>query len=80
MHRIKMGNILEVFHETIKKPNHKHRKTFSNLNYSIEKYTLKWTKYSVSYRVPILRNTILNKRNNEIESNLLSKKKITRYY
>ena len=76
MHRIKMGNIPEVFHETIKRPNHKHPKTFSTLNYSIEKYSLKSTKYSVSYRGPILWNTILNKRNNEIESHLLSKKKI----
>ena len=42
-----MGNIPEVFHETIKKPNHKYPTTFSNLNYSIKKYSLKSTKYSV---------------------------------
>ena len=61
MHRIKMGNIPEVFHETIKKPNHKYPTTFSNLNYSIKKYSLKSTKYSVSYRGPTLWNTILDK-------------------
>ena len=76
MHRIKMGNIPEVFHETIKKPNHKYPTTFSNLNYSIKKYSLKSTKYSVSYRGPTLWNTILDKRDKEIKSHLLFKKKI----
>ena len=76
MHRIKMGNIPEVFHETIKKLNHKYPTTFSNLIYSIKKYSLKSTKYSVSYRGPTLWNTILDKRDKEIESHLLFKKKI----
>ena len=76
MHRIKMGNIPEVFHETIKKPNHKYPTTFSNLNYSIKKYSLKSTKYSVSYRGPTLWNTILDTTDKEIESHLLLKKKI----
>ena len=76
MHRIKMGNIPEVFHETIKKLNHKYPTTFSNLIYSINKYSLKSTKYSVSYRGPTLWNTILDKRDKEIESHLLFKKKI----
>ena len=48
MHRIEMGNIPKVFHETIKKPNQKYPTTFSNFNYSIEKYSLNSTKYSVS--------------------------------
>ena len=56
MHRIKMGNIPEVFHETIKTSNHKYPTTFSSLNCSIEKYSLKLTKYSVSYRGPTLWN------------------------
>ena len=60
----------------IKKPNHKHPATFSNLNYSIKKYSLKLTKYSISYRGPTLWNTILDKRDKEIESHLLFKKKI----
>ena len=76
MHRIKIGNIREVFHEAIKKRNHKYPTTFSNLNYSIKKYSLKSTKYSVSYRGPTLWNTILDKRDKEIESHLLYKKKI----
>ena len=50
MHRIKMGNILKVFHETIKKSNHKHPTAVCNLHYSIKKYSLKSTKYSVFYR------------------------------
>ena len=74
--RIKIGNILEVFHETIKKPSHKYPTTFSNLNYSIKKYYLKSTKYFISYRGPTLWNTILGKSDNEIESHLLFKKKI----
>ena len=37
MHRIKMGNIPEAFHEIIRKPNHNYPVTFSNLNYSIKK-------------------------------------------
>ena len=73
--RIKMGNIPKVFHETIKKPNHKYPTTFSNLNYSIKKYSLKSTKYSVLYRGPSLWNTMLGKREKEIESHLLFKKK-----
>ena len=56
MRRVKMGNIHEVFHETIKKPNHKYLTTFSNLNYSIKKYSWKSTKYSVSHRGPTLWN------------------------
>ena len=75
MYRIKMGNIPEAFHETVKKPNHKYPKTFSYLNYSIKKYSLKSTKYSVLYRAPTLWNTILDKRDKEIESRLSSKKK-----
>ena len=76
MHRIRTGHIPEVFHETIKKPNHKYPKTFSKLNYSFKKCSLKSTKYSVSYRGPTLWNTILAKRDKEIESHLLFKKKI----
>ena len=71
-----MGNIPEVFHGTIKKSSHKYPTTFSNLNYSIKKNSLKSTKYSVSYRGPTLRNTILDKRDKEIEFHLLFKKKI----
>ena len=60
----------------MKKPNHKFPTTFSNLNYSIKKYSLKSTKHSVSYRRPTLWNTILDKRDKENESHLLFKKKI----
>ena len=74
--RIKIGNILEVFHETIKKPNHKYPTNFSNLNYSIKKYSLKSTKYFIWYRGPTLWNTIFDKSDNEIESHLLFEKKI----
>ena len=76
MHTIKMANIPEVFPETTKKPNHKYPTTFSNFNYGIKKYSLKSTKYSVSYRGPTLWNTILDKRDKEIKSHLLFKKKI----
>ena len=76
LYRMKMGNIPEVFHETIKKPNHKYRKTFSNLNWSIKKYSLKSTKSSVSYRGPTSWNTILDKIDKEIESHLLFKNKM----
>ena len=71
MHRIRMGNIPKAFHETIKKPT-----IFSNLNYSIKKYSLKSIKYSFSYRGPTLWNTVLDKRDKEIESHLLFKRKI----
>ena len=76
MHRIKMGNIPESFHETIKKPNNNYTTMDFNLNYSIKKYSLKSTKYSVSYRGPTLWNTILDSTNKEIVSHLLFKKKI----
>ena len=72
----KMGNIPEVFNETIKKPNHKYPKTFSNINQSIKKYSLKSTKSSVSYRGPTTWNTILDKIDKEIQSHLLFKNKI----
>ena len=71
-----MGNIHEVFHETIKKVNHKYPTTFPNFNYSIKKCSLKSTKYSFSYRGPTLWITILDKRDKEIESHLLFKKKL----
>ena len=74
--RINMGNIPEVFHETIKKPNQEYSATFSNLNYRNKKYSLKSTKYSVSYREPTSWNTILDKRDKKIESHLLFEKKI----
>ena len=64
-----MGNILEIFQETIKKPNHKYPTTFYKLNYSIKKYSLKSTKYSVLYR----ETTLWNKKT---ESQLLFKQKI----
>ena len=40
----------------------KYPKTFSNLNYSTKKYSLKLTRYSVSYGGPTLWNTILDKK------------------
>ena len=76
MHRIKMGNIPEVFQETVKKPNHKYPTIFSNLNQSIKKYSLKSAKYSVSYRGHTIWNTILDERDKEIEFHSLFKKKI----
>ena len=76
MHRLKIGNIPEVFQETTKNPNHKYPTNFSNFNYSIKKYSLKSDKYSVLYRGLTLWNTILDKRDREIESHLLFKKKI----
>ena len=54
MHRIKMGNIPKVFHETIKKPSNKYSTTFSIFNYRIKKNSLRLNKYSVSYRGPTL--------------------------
>ena len=68
-----MGNIPEVFHETIKKPNSKYPTAFSDLNYSIKKCSLKSARYSVSYRGTTLWNTIFDKRDKEIESHLLFK-------
>ena len=68
-----MGNISDVFHETIKQPNAKYPTGFSNLSYSIKKCSLKSARYSVSYRGPTLWNTILDKRDKEIESHLLFK-------
>ena len=80
MHRIKQGNILKVLHETMKKPNHKYPATFFNLNYNINKYSLKSTKYSYSYRKSTLCNSILDKRYKEIVSHLLLKNKIKSKY
>ena len=68
-----MGNISEVFHETIKQPNAKYPTGFSNLSYSIKKCSLKSARYSVSYRGPTLWNTILDKRDKEVECHLLFK-------
>ena len=68
-----------------KKPNQKYPTTFSNLNYSIKRYSLKSTKHSVSCRGPTLWNTTLDKGfkerikdkgDKETESHLLFKKKI----
>ena len=82
MHKI--HSIPEVFHET-KKAKPKYPTTFSNLNYSIKRYSLKSTKHSVSCRGPTLWNTTLDKGfkerikdkgDKEIESHLLFKKKI----
>ena len=56
------GKYFAVFHETIKKTSQKYPTTFSNLNYSIKKYSLKSTKYSVSYGGPTLWNKIPGKR------------------
>ena len=74
IHIIKTGNIPKVFHESIKKANHKYPTTFSNLNYSIKKYSLKSAKYSVSYRGLNLWNTNLDKKNKGSEPYLLFKK------
>ena len=73
IHRIKMGNTPEFFHETIKRSNHKYPTTFCDLTYNIKKFSLKSTKYIVSYRGPTLWNTMLDKRHKEIESHLLFK-------
>ena len=75
-----MGNIPEVFHETIKKLNHKYPTTFSNLNYSIKKYSLKSTKNSGSYRGRTLWNTILDKRDKKMSLICYLKRKLSQSY
>ena len=80
MHRIKMGNIPEVSHETIKKPNHKYPTAFSNLNYIIKKYSLKSTKYSVSYRGPTLWNKILDEKDRKLSLICYLKRKLSQSY
>ena len=59
----------------IKKPQQKYPTNFSNLNYSIKKYSLKTTKYSVSFRGPTLWKNILDKEDKETDSHLFFKKK-----
>ena len=49
---------------------------FLTLITGIKKYSLKSTKYSVSYREPTSWNAILDKRDKKIESHLLFEKKI----
>ena len=49
---------------------------FLTLITGMKKYSLKSTKYSVSYREPTSWNTILDKRDKKIESHLLFEKKI----
>ena len=75
-----MRNIPEVFHKIIKKPNGKYPTTFSNLNYSIKKYSLKSTKYFISYKGPTLWNTVLDKSDNEIEFHFYLKRKLSQSY
>ena len=52
---------------------HEYLTNFSNLNYSIKKYSLKTTKYSASFRGRSLWKNILDKEDKKIDSHLLSK-------
>ena len=58
-----MNDIPKLFYQMIKKHN-KYLTNFSNLNYSIKKYSLKTTKYSVSFRGPTLWKNIIDKEDN----------------
>ena len=49
MHRLSIDDLPKNFNNTFKKPDHKYPIKFSVCNYSLKKYSLKSSKFAVSY-------------------------------
>ena len=61
MYRLGNTDIPAIFNDIVKKPEHKYPTKFSSLNYTLRKYSLNNSRFSISFRGPKLWNEILNK-------------------
>ena len=75
MHKVRNNVAPIIFNDMFKKPSHKYPTNLSHNNFSLKKYSLESTKYSISFRGPKLWNEFLNTDEKLISSyNLFSRK------
>ena len=74
MYRLGNSDIPAIFNDIVKKPEHKYPTKFSNLNYTLSKYSFINSRFSISFRGPKLLNEILNKEKKGLECHTLFKK------
>ena len=60
MHKVSNNVAPLIFNDMFKKPSHKYPTNFSHNNFSLKKYSLNNTKYTISFKVPKLWNKFLN--------------------
>ena len=65
-----------VFNDLIKKPEHKYPTKFLKICFSLKAFSLKTTKYAISYRGPKIWNDFLTKSEKELQSLSVFKKTI----
>ena len=65
-----------IFHDLTEKPVHQYPNQFSKTNFSLKRFLLSTTKYSISYRGPKIWNDFLTNEEKEMQSNSLFLSKI----
>ena len=76
MYKLNTNQMLSIFNDLIKKPEHKYPKKFSKICFSLRAFSLKTTNYAISYRGPKSWNDFLTKGEKELQSLLVFKKTI----
>ena len=61
MHKFINNQILSIFNDLTKKPDHKYHTNISQLSFHLKRYSLKSTKYFISIPEPKLWNDVINK-------------------
>ena len=76
MCKLNTNEVPSVFNVLIKKPEHKYPTKFSKICFSLKAFSLKTTKYVISYRGPKIWNDFLIKSEKELRSLSVFKKTI----
>ena len=76
MFKLNTNQAPSIFSDLIKKPDHKYPTKFSENCFSLKHFSLKSSKYSISFRGPKIWNDFLSKKEKELQSFSLFKKAV----
>ena len=76
MYKLNTNQVPSIFDDLIKKPEHKYLTKFSKICFSLKAFSLKTTKYAISYCGPKIWNDFLTKSEKELQSLSVFKKTI----
>ena len=76
MYKLNTNQVPSIFNDLIKKPERKYPTKFSKICFNLKAFSLKTTKYAISYRGPKIWNYFLTKSEKELQSLSVFKKTI----
>ena len=76
INKLNTNQVPSIFNDLIKKPEHKYLTKFSKICFSLKTFSLKTTKYAISYCDPKIWNDFLTKSEKELQSLSVFKKTI----